>query len=115
MGFVSTPVASGKVVVFQDRDWAITDPRLGAFVVSVDGNRPSGVAPVRGETSVEVPPGRHTVRIRQWWYRSPQVEVNIGPGQVVRLRADIDRSVGVIRRMGRMLVRPFRSLTLEVV
>ncbi len=92
--------------------WA-GDPRLGAFVVSVDGNR-IGVAPVQGESSSEVSAGRHTVRIRQWWFRSPSVQVDVASGQVVRLRADNDRSVGVPRRMGRMFVHPFRSLTLEV-
>ena len=101
----------GRLVVFQDRKWVVADPRLGAFSVSIDGTR-VGIARVEGEFGREVSPGSHRVRIRQWWYRSPPVEVDVLKGETVRLRADIDRSVGPVRRMGRMLVHPSRSLTL---
>ena len=100
----------GVLVVFQDRKW-VGDLRLGAFTVAIDGVR-TGVARVQGEVSAQVSPGRHTVRIRQWWYRSPSVDVDVPEGQTVRMRADVDMSVGRARRVGRMLLRPSRSLTL---
>lgn len=106
-----TEGAMGRLVVFQDRKWVVADPRLGAFSVSIDGLR-VGIAHVGGEVGSDVLPGKHRVRIRQWWYRSPPLEVEVLNGQTVRLRADIDRSIGVVRRMGRMLLHPSRSLTL---
>jgi len=101
----------GRLVVFQDRKWVVADPRLGAFSVSIDGTL-VGIAEVGGEVGRDVSPGSHTVRIRQWRYCSPPFEVDVLKGQTVRLRADINRTVGVVRRMARMLVRPSRSLTL---
>lgn len=49
----------GAIVVLQDRTW-FGDPRLGAFVVYIDGRR-VGVAPVLGEVTVPASPGPHTV------------------------------------------------------
>ena len=99
------------ITVYQDREWHIADPRLGAFVVVVDGKR-IGAAPVHGEITTSVELGSHSVRIRQWWFRSPTVVVEAHEGEHVRLRADIDKSVGVLRRMFKsssLVLRPESS------
>jgi hypothetical protein len=96
--------------VFQDRLW-VGDPRLGAFAVRVDGTR-AGVAPIHGEVVVPVSPGQHTVRIGQWWYRSPNVTVTVPDSSVVRLRADIPTEVPLLRRWMRFMFRPSTALSL---
>lgn len=103
---------SGSIVVFQDRAW-FGGPKRGCFVVYVDGNR-VGVAPVMGEIASTVTPGTHSVRIRQWWYRSPRVKVDVGTDAVVRLRADGPSALGLLRRMARMLLSPSTSLVLTL-
>jgi hypothetical protein len=105
------PEDAGSIVVFQDRTW-MADPKLGAFTVYVDGRR-VGVAPVLGELVVPINPGPHRVRIRQWWFRSPAVEVVVETGAAVRLRGDIPMSVGVFGRMGRFLFAPSSALVLD--
>lgn len=102
----------GMVVVIQDRLWG-GDPRFGGFRVRVDGRR-AGIAPVGGRCFVTVKPGTHPVRIRQWWYQSPSLVLDIHAGQTIRLKADIDRSAGVFRRMGRLLFKPWQSLSLSI-
>ena len=89
------------------------DPRLGRFRVYVDG-KAVGSAPVSGSLRVPVLPGPHVVRVRLRWYLSPSVDADAVPGQTVRLRADIARELSLLRRMARMLFRPFRSLSLDV-
>ncbi len=95
-----------RIVVFQDRVW-LADPKLGAFVVYVDRKR-VGVAPVMGESAVAVTPGAHTVRVRQWYYRSPAVQVAVESGATVRLRADVPSGRGIAR----MVFTPWRCLNL---
>lgn len=101
----------GTIVVFQDREW-FGDPRLGAFVMSVDGKRVGRVA-LHGECACQVMPGQHTVRVRQWWFRSPPVRVNVTSGSTARLRADIPLSLSFFRRMAKGLFAPGKCLTLE--
>ena len=97
-------------MVSQHRQWA-GDPRLGAFVLSVDGQR-VGVVPVLGRLAVTVGPDEHVVRIRQWWYRSAPVVVTVGAGATVCLKGDIPVTPSFVRRMGRFLAQPSRALTL---
>lgn len=107
---VGGEASSSTVLVFQDRKW-FGDPRLGTFVVIVDGRR-EGVAPVRGQVVVRVKPGVHRVRVRQWWYRSPELELTVPDGATVRLRADIPKQIGVGKRIARFIFKPSHSLTL---
>jgi hypothetical protein len=101
---------TGTVVVFQDRMW-FGNPKQGAFVVNVDGKR-AGVAPVNGELVVAVTPGSHQIRVRQWRFRSPAVEITVGGGETVLLSADIPRSLGFAARMALFLTRPSKCLVL---
>jgi hypothetical protein len=107
---VGVQVESSTVLVFQDRQW-FGDPRLGAFIVTVDGRR-VGVAPVRGRLVVRVQPGVHTLRIRQRWYRSPGIELTVAEGATVRLQADIPKHLGFAKRMARFMFKPSCALML---
>lgn len=99
--------------VVNNYQW-IGDPRIGKFRVYLDG-KAVGWAPLSGALQVPLDPGHHTVRVRLWWYLSPQVEIDGVGGQTIRLEADIARELPVARRMARMGLRPFHSLSLSVV
>jgi hypothetical protein len=107
---VAAAEEQGTITVFQHRSW-YGDPKLGRFVLSVDG-RKVGVVPVQESVSVRVAPGRYGLRIRQWWYRSPVTSVKIDPGQTCRLEADVDRGAGSFRRVATLVFAPWRALTL---
>lgn len=104
------PQGQSSIMVFQDRAW-FGDPRLGAFVLSIDGRR-AGVVRVQDSLTVSLQPGQHALRIRQWWYRSPAVSLDISAAQHVRLRADIDRTTGGFRRWLRFMFTPWKALVL---
>jgi hypothetical protein len=108
---MTTERPDATIVVFQERDW-FGDPRLGAFTVSVDRKQVGRVA-VNGSSTFPVSAGTHTVRIRQWWYRSPSITLNVPSGADARLRADVPRSLSFLRRMGRFLFAPSACLVLE--
>ena len=89
----------------------VGDPRRGRFKVYIDG-RAAGWAPLHGSLRLSIQPGRHSVRVRLWWYTSATVGIDVHPGQTTRLDADIQRELSGLRRMLRMCFRPFRSLSL---
>lgn len=91
----------------------VGDPRQGRFRVYLDG-RAVGWAPLSGSLRVPVSAGPHVVRVRLWWYLSPRVGAGVGPGQAVRLEADIARELPVLQRMLFMMFRPFHSLSLTL-
>jgi len=102
---------TGSITVVNDYRW-IGDPRLGAVSVYVDG-RQAGVAPLRGRLDLDVPSGRHQVRVRHRWYLSPRVIVEVRPGAVSVVRADKpDGSVG--RAMLRLALHPLTAWSLVV-
>jgi len=102
------PSTDAAIAVFQDRDW-YGDPRWAVFTVSVDRKR-VGTVPLHDRVVVPVTSGEHTVRIRQWWYRSPPLTVEVEPGATLMLRGSVNRSsAGVVK----MLFRPWSSLMLE--
>jgi len=101
----------GASIRVQHRRTWFGDERLGAFRLSLDGQQVGVVMP--GETlDLAVTPGPHTLGIRQWWYRSPPLAVEVDPSEVVLLDADVDRSVGAFRRFLILLFKPSRALTL---
>ena len=109
-GPMERPQGQTLIIVFQDRSW-FGDPRLGAFVLSIDGRR-AGVVRVQDSLTVSLQPGQHALRIRQWWYRSPAVSLDVSAAQQVRLRADIDRTMGGFRRWLRFMFTPWKALVL---
>jgi hypothetical protein len=102
--------ANASVTVFQERSW-FGDPRLGAFVLSIDGKR-AGVVRLQDSLTVAIQPGPHTFRIRQWWYQSPAVNLDVSLDHSMRLKADIDRSLSAFRLWLRFLFTPWKALTL---
>jgi hypothetical protein len=108
---MSATSANGTIIVFQDREW-FGDPRLGAFTMSVDSKRVGKVI-LHGECACQVVPGVHSVRIRQWWYRSPVVNVNVASGMTTRLRGDIPLSLSFLKRMAKFALSPSSCLVLE--
>jgi hypothetical protein len=105
--------AGCEVIIYQDRQW-VGDPRLGAFIVSVDG-QVAGKVPVQGDLHVEVAPGRHRVSVRHAfsWLRSSPIEIEVDDGVGVRLKADISRQLSIPSRMAVAVGQPHRFLHLE--
>jgi hypothetical protein len=102
--------ARSTIVVENARKW-LGDQRLGAFHVALDGKK-AGVAFPGERLDVACAAGPHTVRIRQWWYRSQPVPVDVKAGEEVCLVADAPRDGNVMVRMAKLIFRPSRSLTL---
>ena len=80
--------------------------------MSVDSKRVGKVI-LHGECACQVVPGVHSVRIRQWWYRSPVVNVNVASGMTTRLRGDIPLSLSFLKRMAKFALSPSSCLVLE--
>jgi hypothetical protein len=92
----------------------VMNPRQGRLRVRIDGQA-AGFSPLNGSLRVEMPPGRHTVRISLWgWYWSRPVEVDVPAGSTVVLEGDIDRASSVIRRIADMLIHPLSCMVLSV-
>lgn len=98
-----------SIVVSTARRW-YGYPRLGTFVVYLDGAR-VGTVPPEGSLCVPCSSGRYQVRTRQWWYRSPPFEVVSEPGRTLHLMVDIVRS-SLIRRMLTLMFAPWRGVTI---
>jgi len=109
-GFGKVTQAVGQVEISQDRDW-FGPPRRGAFAVYVDGSR-FGTLAVKSTIRMTLPTGAHRLRIRQFYFMSPTVNVNVESGQTLRLKADIPR-VPLLRRFLKML-RIFGALDLSI-
>jgi hypothetical protein len=60
---------------------------LRSYALEVDDVRRGRIKP--GQTvAIDVEPGPHTVRARISWTGSPRHEVNLGPGEEIRLRVE---------------------------
>jgi hypothetical protein len=104
-------VSSGHIVIESHRQW-FGDQRLGTFTASLDGSR-VGKVPPEGRVDLLCEPGHHVVRIRQWWYRSKPMQVDVPAGHVVTLNADIPRSGNLVARMVTFIFTPWRALSLS--
>jgi hypothetical protein len=99
-----------ELTVFGNGQW-FGDPRLGTVVVYVDGIKRGRVSP--GESLlVTCAPGRHEVRVRQWWYMSPRIDVEIQPEQQTILKGGINQTGSIIWRILVTLFMPWRAMTL---
>src|SRR5437016_5981339 len=101
---------NGTIVVVNRQAWS-GDQRLGAFQVAVD-RQEVGVAFPLDRLRIPCAPGVHTVRLRQWWFRSPPVEVTLQGGDEVRLAADGPIGRSFLRRMAVLTFRPSQALRL---
>lgn len=100
----------GYVEISQDRDW-FGPPRRAAFAVYVDGSH-FGTLAIKSTIRMTLPIGPHRLRIRQFYFMSPTVNINVESGQTLRLKADIPR-IPLLRRFLKML-RIFRALDLSI-
>src|SRR5580700_6846437 len=91
----------------------IWDPRIARFHLYVDGKKVGSAPPQGGSCRTKVAAGSHTARTRLWWYLSPSVSFDVASGQCLRMEGDIPRQLSVPKRMLRMLIHPFNSLTLS--
>lgn len=99
-----------EIVVVNDFAW-LGNPRFGVFTVAIDGRR-LGRAPLDEELRCSVAPGSHTVRVRQWHYKSPRLTVEVLPGAPTVLRAN--KPAGPVwKAMLRLAFRPFHALSVE--
>jgi hypothetical protein len=85
--------------------------RAAGSTVYLDGKR-AGVAPLGETFSQQVQPGPHVLRVRLWYFLSPRVTIDMGPGDTRRLSADIPRTLPWWQKMSG-LVDPFHWLSLE--
>jgi hypothetical protein len=108
MAGVADPL--GEIVVVNDYAW-LGNPRWGGFTVAIDGQR-VGTAPLGAQLRWPVEAGTHTVRIRQWHYKSPRLTIEVLPGTPATVRAN--KPAGPVwQAMLRLLLHPFNSLSLE--
>ena len=101
---------TSEIVVVKYSAW-LGNPRFGVFTVAIDGRR-VGRAPLGQELRCPVALGTHTVRVRQWHYKSPRLAVQVLPVAPTVLRAN--RPAGPVwKAMLRLAFHPFHSLSLE--
>jgi hypothetical protein len=60
---------------------------LRSYILEVD-DVPSGRINPGQAVAIDIEPGPHTVRARISWTGSPRQEVNLGPGEEVRLQVE---------------------------
>ncbi len=94
------------------RPW-FGNQQLGAFVISVDRKR-AGVLMPEGSLDVRCSAGRHRLSARQWWYRSPSIELDLGCGDVAELSVDLVHRDSVFRRFLTLMFLPWRGLAVTV-
>lgn len=104
------------IVVENIRSWTgspgwIGSQKRGAVHVSLDGHK-AGIAFPEQRLLLSCAPGGHKVRIRQWWYRSAQLNVDLGPREVLELVADEPKG-GAWTRLAVLVFRPWRSISLD--
>jgi hypothetical protein len=99
-------------MLIQSRRRWFGDQRLGAFGVYVDGTR-VGTIPPLGRLELQVMPGVHVVRIRQWWYRSRPTQITAASGGTVLLDADMSHRGSFGRRLTTYLLNPSAALSLS--
>jgi hypothetical protein len=109
------------VTIKNDYPWML-DPRFGRsgfaasfasfqgrFTAYVDGKK-TGVIELGSTLRIEIAPDEHhTVRVRKWWYRSPSLDIRLGPQEDLTLYADLRMG---LRSMAHLLFRPSSSLYL---
>jgi hypothetical protein len=101
---------AASIVLTAPRPWYGNQQR-GAFVISVDGKR-AGIVMPQGTLSVACSAGRHRLRARQWWYRSPAVDVEAASGEVVRLSVGIAHRGSPVKGFLTLMFRPWRGLAI---
>lgn len=102
---------TGRIVVESDRNW-FGDPRIGTFAVYLDHARAGRLRP-KDRLELRCAAGDHVLRIRQWWYRSKPVLVNVSDGRTITLTADIRRDSRLVHRIAIFILTPGHALSLS--
>ena len=100
------------ISIRNDYTWKGVDPDQGTIFVYVDGKR-AGPAEMESVRRVPVYPGKHTVRVRLWWFLSPRVTVDVNAGHTVYFRCDMPMNRSFLYRMVKAMFDPFHSMVLE--
>ena len=106
----SANVNEGCIAVRNDYQW-MGNQQAAQFAVYLDG-RFSGWVPLGQWVNLPVDHGKHTLRVRMWYYFSRRVTVSIAPGETKRFSADIPRAMPFLARMMRGIFDPFHWLSL---
>jgi hypothetical protein len=93
----------------------VRDSRLGQFYAYQDGRNIGRIA-ATDHLEIGLHPGvTHRFQVRFWhWFRSDEIEVTLEQGEHRELIANIDWSVSLLSRMGRMGLHPRHSLVLRL-
>jgi hypothetical protein len=79
------------------------------YAVNIDERRVGRLAVSQRQT-VGVAPGRHTVQAKVLWMSSPELAVDVAPGQSVHVEIGPD-----VRHLWNMAFRPHRFLRVDAV
>lgn len=99
-----------ELTVIGDNQW-FGDPRLGSFTVYVDGIKRGRVSPDMS-LLIACQPGRHVVRVRQWWYMSARIDIDMQPEQQMALKGGFNQTGNFVSRMFTGVFLPWRAMTL---
>jgi hypothetical protein len=100
-----------SIILTAPRPW-FGNQQLGAFVISVDETK-AGVLMPQGSLALDCSAGRHRLRARQWWYRSPTVEVDVVPGEMTRLSVGLMHGGSPIKAFLTLMFRPWRAVEMK--
>lgn len=98
------------IVVENVRSW-VGNQKRGAVHVSLDGHN-EGTALPNDRLVLSCAPGLHRVRVRQWWYRSAPLNVEVQPREELELVADRPKG-NLLTCTAVLMFRPWRSISLE--
>ena len=104
-------MTQASLEVWTNRNWH-ANPRLGELIVYLDG-RNVGHLPRPGRLLVPCDSGDHTLRIRQWWYLSPQLPLTLSDGEQVTIEADFACRDSLSSRFFRFMFVPWRAWSLN--
>lgn len=76
-----------SIILTAPRPW-FGNQQLGGFVVSLDGKKAGTLMP-QGSLELRCESGCHRLRARRGWYFSPPMELDLAPGEQIRLSVDI--------------------------
>jgi hypothetical protein len=67
----------------------------------------------QGSLALGCSTGRHRLRARQWWYRSPTVEIDAVEGEVIRLSVGIIHRASPIKAFLTLMFCPWRGVEIR--
>lgn len=99
----------GSILIANPRPW-FGNQNLGAFTVYIDGKRAGTVLPA-SSAEFTCAAGRHTVRVRRWFYFSQREEIEVLPGKLSSLTAGM-RGEALGENLKAHMLTPWNALSL---